>query len=72
MFSRIGTEYGEIESIISVDLSKAFDTIDYQPLIARLSAYKFSESSITLIKRYLTKRFQRTNVNYNFISWEKC
>ena len=38
MFSCIGTEYGETESIISENLSKAFDTIDLQLLMARLWA----------------------------------
>ena len=39
-----------------MDLSKAFDTLNHDLLIAKLHAYGFSEESFQLIKSYLTSR----------------
>ena len=41
-----------------MDLSKAFDTLNRDLLIAKLHAYGFSEESLKLIKSYLTNRWQ--------------
>ena len=43
------------------DLSKAFDTLNHNLLIAKLLACGFSEESVQLIKSYLTNRWQRAN-----------
>ena len=52
-----------------MDLSKAFDTINHELLIAKLHAYGFSKSSLTLILSYLKDRWQRIKINTNFSSW---
>ena len=52
-----------------MDLSKAFDTINYDLLLAKLGAYGFDTASLKLIRSYLTIRFQRTKVNTSFSSW---
>ena len=44
-------------------LSKAFDCIDHNLLIAKLNAYGFEKQSINFIYSYLTKRKQRTKVD---------
>ena len=54
---------------ILMDLSKAFDTINHDLLIAKLHVYSFSEESLKLIKSYLTKRWQRTKLNTDFSKW---
>ena len=51
-------------------LSKAFDCIDHNLLIAKLNAYGFEKQSINFIYSYLTKRKQRTKVDSAVSSWE--
>ena len=48
---------------VLTDLSKAFDCIDHNLLIAKLNAYGFEKQSINFIYSYLTKRKQRTKVD---------
>ena len=54
---------------ILMDLSKAFDTINHELLIAKLHAYGFSKNSLLLLFSYLSDRWQRTKVNLNFSNW---
>ena len=49
-----------------MDLSKAFDTLNHELLIARLEVYDFSAKSLSYICSYLDKRLQKTNANNNF------
>ena len=42
-----------------MDLSKAFDCLDHDLLIAKLHAYGFSRSALELIYSYLNERKQR-------------
>ena len=52
-----------------MDLSKAFDTINHELLLAKLYAYGFDKQSLGLIRSYLTERWQRTKINKYFSSW---
>ena len=52
-----------------MDLSKAFDTINHELLIAKLEAYGFSNDALKIILDYLSDRWQRTKVNTSFSSW---
>ena len=54
---------------VLMDLSRAFDTLNHDLLIAKLHAYGFSEESLQLIKSYLTNHWQRTKVNATFSNW---
>ena len=59
--------------ILLTDLTKAFDCISHELLIAKFHAYGFSYSSLKLIYDYLTGRMQRTKVNESYSSWlEVC
>ena len=46
-----------------VDFRKAFDLVDHELLLEKLSYYKCSETFITLIKSYLTNKTQLVSVN---------
>ena len=41
---------------VLMDLSKAFDTINHDLMIAKLHAYGFSKESLKIIKSYLSNR----------------
>ena len=62
---------GGYVSAIFMDLSKAFDTLNHNLLIAKLGAYGFERDSLSFMKSYLKDRQQRVRVNNNFSSWEK-
>ena len=51
------------------DLSKAFDCINHELLIAKLEAYGFDHASLAFIFSYLLDRKQRTKVNNSFSIW---
>ena len=53
-----------------MDLSKAFDTIHYDLMIAKLGAYGFSQDALQYMRSYLTNRQQIVRVNSNFSTWE--
>ena len=52
-----------------MDLSKAFDTLNHELLLAKLHAYGFDKKSLYLIKSYLTDIWQRVKINTAFSSW---
>ena len=49
-----------------MDLSKAFDTLNHDLLIAKLGAYGFETETLRYMKSYLTNRKQRVRVNKTF------
>ena len=54
---------------VLMDLSKAFDTLNHELLIAKLHAYGFGRESLMLLLSYLSNRWQRTEINTSFSSW---
>ena len=52
-----------------MDLSKAFDTLNYEFLIVKRHAYGFGIESLMLLSSYLSNRCQRTKINTSFSSW---
>ena len=53
-----------------MDLSKAFDCLNHEILVAKSEAYGFSRNALTFINRYLYKRKQRVKVNGPFSEWK--
>ena len=49
-----------------MDLSKTFDTLHHDLLIAKIEAYGFFENYLNYIQCYLGNHLQRPNVNNNF------
>ena len=64
-------ENGGIYGAVLMDLSKAFDTINHELLIAKLDAYGFGDSALQIVFSYISDRWQRTKVNSSFSSWER-
>ena len=56
---------------IFMDLSKAFDTLNHNLLIAKLGADGFETDALRYMKSYLTNRKQRVRVNKTFSEWER-
>ena len=56
---------------ILTDLSKAFDCLNHNLLIAKIDAYGFDKSAINFIHNYLKERKQRTKVNGSYSSWQE-
>ena len=54
-----GNQFGALLT----DLSKAFDCIDHKILIAKLSEYGVSSSSLNVISSYLKHGTQQTKIN---------
>ena len=55
---------------MSMDLSKAFDTIPHALLLAKLSAYGLNSSACALLEDYLSGRMQRVKVGDAYSSWQ--
>ena len=61
----------KIGGALLTDLSKAFDCINHELLIAKLAAYGFDRISLSFIFSYLSNRKQRTKINNCFSSWSQ-
>ena len=60
---------GKLAGALLTDLSKAFDCLNHELLIAKLEAYGFDLESLTYVYSYLSDRKQRTKVNTSFSEW---
>ena len=59
----------EIMAVISMDLSKAFDTIPHALLLTKLKAYGLHESSCALTSGYLMGRSQGVKIGDTYSDW---
>ena len=56
---------------VLTDLSKAFDCLNHNLLIAKLEAYGFHISALRFVYNYLIERKQRTKVDDSYSSWKE-
>ncbi len=61
----------ELVAVVSIDLSKAFDTISHDPLLAKLKAYGMTEECCNFFQSYLRNRMQCVKVGDTLFSWLK-
>ena len=52
-----------------MDLSKAFDCLPHNLLLAKLKAYDLNDHSINLLRNYLSNRKQRVKIGNNCSGW---
>ena len=62
---------GKSFKALLTDLSKAFDCLLHELVLAKLNAYGFSLSALKLICSYLLNRQQRSKINASYNSWEE-
>ena len=54
-----------------MDLSKVFDIINHELLIAKLHPYDFIRESLLIIFRYLSDHLQHAKIDSSFSTWSK-
>ena len=66
---KIARDNKEFRAAIITDLSKAFDCICHDLLIAKLNAYGFDRNALKLIYNYLSDRLQKSKVGSLFSAY---
>ena len=54
---------------VKMDLSRAFDAINHELLMAKLHAYGFGKNALDLVYSYLKNRKQTVKINMTFSTW---
>ena len=57
--------------VMIMDISKAFDSLNHDLLLAKLEAYGSANNAVSFMRSYLTNRLQRCNINNSFNEWAK-
>ena len=66
---KAAVDKGKVFEALLTDLSKAFDCLNHELLIAKLNAYGFTLPALKLVHDYLSDRKQRTRVNNSYSTW---
>ena len=59
----VNIDNGFLNSVVFIDLKKAFDTIDHEIILRKMSYFGADQETITWFQSYLSNRTQRCNVN---------
>ena len=62
---------GKVFGALLTDLSKAFDCLPHELIIAKLNACGFNLPALKLMHSYLSHRKQRTKIIHAYSSWEE-
>ena len=62
---------GKMNSVVFLDIKKAFDTVDHQIMLDKLKCYGIHEDELAFFMSYLNDRQQCCNVNNVFFSTRK-
>ena len=62
---------GGFAGALLMDLSKAFDSLNHELLLAKLNAYGFGKIALSLIHSYLSNRRQRVKINGSYSTWKE-
>ena len=62
---------GKVFGLLYTDLSKVFDCISHERLIAKLHAFGFNLATLRLMHSYLANRKQRTKTNSSYSFWKE-
>ena len=65
---------GMINSVVFLDIRKAFDTVDHKILLYKLSYYGIEENQLSFFKSYLNDRRQCCSINEvkSLSSYQSC
>ena len=65
---------GKTIGVVMIDLSKAFDTIPHPHLLSKLENYGLSKDAVSLMRSYLSNRYQRVKIGNSYSDWSsvKC
>ena len=60
---------GGLVGTILIDLSKAYDCLSHELLVAKLEAYGVGKAALNLISNYLSHRKQKTKIGSSYSDW---
>ena len=65
------TDNKKLFGALLTDLSKTFDCLSHELLIAKINTYGFNMSTLRFVHSYLKNRMQRTKINSEYSSWKE-
>ena len=66
---RLAVDRKELVTILSTDMSKAFDSLSHSLTLKKLDAYGFNSSSLELIRSLFDSRLNRVKLNGHMSEW---
>ena len=54
-----------------MDLSKAFNSVNYNLLLTKLEAYVLDNISVKFFRSYFSNRYQKCKINNSFSQWKR-
>ena len=63
---KAAVDIGKLLGALLTDLSKVFDCLNHELLIAKINVYRFALTALKIVHDYLSDRKQRTRVNNSY------